>query len=220
MMCLLCNGHLSVETSFGELFLLRSAEHRVCESCLASFKAISDQHCSSCYKEGEGGQCQDCQFWADKGIEVTHQALFSYDEAMKSYFSHYKFDGDYELRYVFASILKSRLKSYRGYTVVPVPLGPERFQTRGFNQVEGLLDGAQIAYQDILEKDDTKATSSKNRQERLESEFVFRMKKNSKVPPKVLLFDDIYTTGTTLNRLKNLLLEAGCQTVCTFSLAR
>ena len=84
----------------------------------------------------------------------------------------------------------------------------------------GLLEAGNISYQDVLEKRDLQASSSKNRQERLNSDMAFSIKNNTSLPTKVLLFDDIYTTGTTLNRLKKLLLEAGCQEVCTFSLAR
>ena len=153
-------------------------------------------------------------------MTVQHQALFRYNDSMKEFFSTYKFEGDYELRKVFGNCLKKYLKAYRGYTLVPVPLSPERFQKRGFNQVTGLLEARSKPYQDLLEKREVAASSSKNRQERLDTDFAFSIKAGVSLPDKILLVDDIYTTGTTLNRLKKLLLDAGCREVYTFSLAR
>ena len=220
MMCCLCGGMVTEETSFIHLLCLSPADTQVCLTCLESFESISDQHCPTCFKEGVEKSCQDCQFWSEQGVVVQHQALFHYNSAMKEFFSTYKFEGDYELRKVFGNCLKKYLKRYRGYTLVPVPLSPERFQKRGFNQVTGLLEASGKSYQELLEKREVAASSSKNRQERLETDFAFSIKAGVALPAKILLVDDIYTTGTTLNRLKKLLLDAGCQEVCTFSLAR
>lgn len=147
-------------------------------------------------------------------------ALYSYNQAMKEYFSHYKFDGDYLLRKVFSEILQKELKKYKDYQIVIVPLSDERFTSRGFNQVEGLIKDTGLAYLDILVKKEVEASSSKNRSDRLLAEFPFLLKGGVKPPENILLFDDIYTTGTTLNRLKSMLLAAGCQNIKTFSLAR
>ena len=101
-----------------------------------------------------------------------------------------------------------------------VPLSDQRLKSRGFNQVEGLMKETGLTYLDILVKKEVEASSSKNRSDRLLTEFPFLLKDGVKPPKNILLFDDIYTTGTTLNRLKSMLLEAGCQNIKTFSLAR
>ena len=66
-------------------------------------------------KKGMSNICQDCQFWCKKGVKVDHAALYSYNQAMKEYFSRYKFDGDYILRKVFSKILQKELKKYKDY---------------------------------------------------------------------------------------------------------
>ena len=171
-------------------------------------------------KTGLSIKCQDCQFWCKEGIEVSHRAIFTYNQAMKDFFSRYKFDGDFLLRKVFASFLSEELKKYKEYQFVVIPLSKERYADRGFNQVEGLVDAAGFAYMDLLEKREERASSSKSRSERLETEFPFFIKSGVTIPKKILLIDDIYTTGTTINRVKKLLEEAGAEDVKTFSLVR
>ena len=48
------------------------------------------------------------------------------------------------------------------------------------------------------------------------TELPFFIKRGVTIPKKILLIDDIYTTGTTINRMKKLLEEAGAEDVKTF----
>ena len=171
-------------------------------------------------KTGLSTKCQDCQFWCKEGIEVNHRAIFTYNQAMKDFFSRYKFDGDFLLRKVFASFLSEELKKYKEYQFVVIPLSPERLLDRGFNQVEGLVEAAGFKYMDLLEKREERASSSKSRSERLATELPFSIKSKVSIPKKILIIDDIYTTGTTINRVKKLLEEADAEDVKTFSLVR
>lgn len=139
---------------------------------------------------------------------------------MKNYFSQYKFQGDYVLRFVFAKATKKAVKMFREHTIVPIPVSNEKFQVRGFNQVQGILDAANLSYRNILEKKDTLAQSSKTREERLRTQQAFKVKKGVDLPDKILLVDDIYTTGKTLQLAKQILLEAGVKEILTFSIAR
>ena len=220
MKCLLCDKGLKTELTFTSLLCFKKEEELVCESCFLSFESIGDNHCPGCFKKGLSIICQDCQFWCKQGVKVEHVALFSYNKAMKEYFSRYKFDGDYLLRKVFSKILQKELKKYKGYQIVIVPLSDQRLKSRGFNQVEGLIKETGLPYQDILIKKEVDASSNKNRSERLLTEFPFVVRDGAIIPKCILLVDDIYTTGTTVNRTKKLLLESGCQKIKTFSLVR
>lgn len=220
MICLLCAQHLKKNLTFGELLFLKKEESTLCLACYSSFEMIGEEHCPNCYKKGVSSSCQDCQLWCKEGIEVIHEAIFSYNQAMKDFFSRYKFDGDYILRKVFAMILKENLKKYKGYDFVLIPLSPERYAKRGFNQVAGLIEAAGLSHLDVLGKREEKASSSKNRSERLATELPFFIKEDSRIPKKILLIDDIYTTGATVNRVKSMLENAGAKDVKTFSLVR
>ena len=220
MKCLLCGQTMKVFLTFSSLLLLKNADSCLCSDCDSTFERIGEEYCPNCMKTGLSTKCQDCQFWCKEGIKVSHRAIFTYNQAMKDFFSRYKFDGDFLLRKVFASVLSEELKKYKEYQFVVIPLSPERLLDRGFNQVEGLIDAAGFKYLDLLDKREERASSSKSRSERLATELPFSIKSEVTIPKKILLIDDIYTTGTTINRVKRLLEEAGAEDVKTFSLVR
>lgn len=128
--------------------------------------------------------------------------------------------GDYCLRKIFQQDIKNNLKPFlkKGYTIVSVPLSEERLAERGFNQVEGLIEG--IPYRDIFEKRDIEKQSSKTREERLSQDNAFYLKEGINLPDKIIIVDDIYTTGSTLYQMVQLLEGIGIKEVLTFSLAR
>ena len=220
MICLLCAQHLKKNLTFGELLFLKKEEGSLCLACYSSFEMIGEEHCPNCYKKGVSSSCQDCQVWCKEGIEVSHEAIFSYNQAMKDFFSRYKFDGDYILRKIFATILRNFLIKYKDYHFILIPISPERYAKRGFNQVAGLIEATGLSHLDVLGKREEKASSSKNRSERLATELPFFIKEDSRIPKKILLIDDIYTTGATVNRVKSMLENAGAEEVKTFSLVR
>ena len=220
MKCLLCGQTMKAVLTFSSILLLRNDDSYLCSDCDSTFERIGEEYCPNCMKTGLSIKCQDCQFWCKEGIEVSHRAIFIYNQAMKDFFSRYKFDGDFLLRKAFASVLSEELKKYKGYQFVVIPLSPERLLERGFNQVEGLVEAAGFSYLDLIEKREERASSSKSRSERLETELPFFVKSGITIPKKILLIDDIYTTGTTINRVKKLLEEAGAEDVKTLSLVR
>lgn len=218
--CVLCDNSLGEKLTFCDLLSLTKPKIRACDACFDKFQRISEQHCPKCYRDGTSEICVDCQVWLEKGKEVSHKSCFVYNEAMKDFFSQYKFQGDYALYSVFTEILQKELKAYSDYTLVPIPVSSEKYQKRGFNQVTALLEGTKLPFREILEKYDTIAQSSKTRKERLQSQQRFKLKDSVQPPTKVLLLDDIYTTGSTLQLAKEILVEAGVKEIMTFSLAR
>ena len=220
MNCLLCGQSTKSDLTFSHLLLFKNERNYLCSACDSTFEKIGEYHCPSCMKRGLSTKCKDCKLWCKEGIQVDHKAIFTYNQAMKDFFSRYKFDGDFLLRKVFAPVLADELKKYRDYEFVVIPLSPERLLERGFNQVEGLVEAAGFSFKDILGKREESASSSKSRLERLATEIPFYIKTEAPLPKKILVIDDIYTTGATINRVKRLFEEAGVLGVKTFSLVR
>ncbi|GAB2021943.1 ComF family protein [Pseudolactococcus yaeyamensis] len=212
--CLLCHNTLTPSFQFSDIFLSRKPRETVCTDCWTEFEVISEKHCQICYKPNTDGICKDCQ---QRSPSNLHRAIFHYNDFAKTYFQAYKFQGDFRLRSAFNTVLTNSLKNQ---LIVPVPVSPERLQTRGFNQVTGFLSSANLSYLDLLTKKETRHQSHKNRSERLASDNPFVMKKAVIIPDKLVIFDDIYTTGTTLRHTANTLKNAGCTHVSTFSLFR
>ena len=220
MKCLLCNDWIESVPKLRDLITFNQREEYSCVSCKNQFKKLSKERCRNCNKELHRDTCIDCKLWMKKGYIPKHLAIYRYEENMKDYFSRYKFMGDYCLRKIFQKDIKNNLKPFfkKGYTIVPVPLSEKRLVERGFNQVEGLIEGS--PYQDNFEKRDIEKQSSKTREERLSQDNAFCLKKGIDVPDKIIIVDDIYTTGSTLYHMGQLLEAIGIKEVLTFSLAR
>ncbi|MCK8628907.1 ComF family protein [Apilactobacillus kunkeei] len=107
--------------------------------------------------------------------------------------------------------------------IVPIPVSIETKMNRGFNQVIGLL--GDIEYVDaLMVKEKRKVRQSElNRQQRIHNKQVFTI--NPKhvseiIDQKILLVDDIYTTGTTIRHAANVLRANGAKQVVGLTLCR
>ena len=220
MKCLLCNDWIESVPKLRDLITFNQREEYSCVSCKNQFKKLSKERCRNCNKELHRDTCIDCKLWMKKGYIPKHLAIYRYEENMKEYFSRYKFMGDYCLRKIFQQEIKANLKSFlkKGYILVPVPLSEERLEERGFNQVKGLLEG--IPYKNIFEKREIEKQSSRTREERLSQDNSFSLKKGIELPSKIIIIDDIYTTGSTLYQMVKLLDGLDVKEILTFSLAR
>ena len=214
MICLLCHTEYTIEATFHQLFLLKDSSPGLCTTCHNKFQLITPPYCSRCYKPDIKDVCSDCKNWEKEGIIVNHQAVFTYNTAMEEFFSRYKFLGDYRLLHVFHKYFQIE----KGYTIVPIPVSKQRFQERGFNQVAALLQ--QLPFSSLLEKEEGPAQNTRTRNERLKNKNTFTLKAKVKVPDKILLVDDVYTTGRTLQHAIAVLKQGGAQEIKTFSLCR
>lgn len=221
MKCLLCQQPMKSKVRAGSLVTFEKTKEDVCISCKDNYQLIPENHCPTCFKIQSTEVCTDCLYWEKQGHCVNHSSLYQYNEAMKDYFKAYKFSGDYVLKAVFVKEIQEALHSYqKDYQVIPVPVSRETYKDRGFNQVVAFLDEAGIVCDDIVEKEETAKQSSKTRQERLKTPQVFRLKKDGHLKKQVLVVDDIYTTGATIQLLTRLLRGNGVEIIKSFSLAR
>ncbi|MGX4686352.1 ComF family protein [Vagococcus sp. JNUCC 83] len=229
MPCLLCGKSEIYHLSLRELLLGREIEETVCcATCFMNFERLhylAKKHCYYCLKESSNEICDDCLYWQKKGMSLSrHHALYLYNEAMKDYMSSYKFQGNQSLATVFSNPIKESISRLSYDMVVPMPLSRKRLSDRGFNQIETLLSQAHVTFHPFLKKSNhNKKQSSKTRRERLKTthQFVVIPENQSLIKEKViLLVDDVYTTGSTMQHAKKTLLERQAKEVITFTLAR
>jgi ComF family protein len=120
-----------------------------------------------------------------------------------------------------------RLRGRQFDLIVPVPLHPARQRERGFNQAsllaELLARQSSIPLKPLLERIRyTNTQTALDRSERMENlHNAFRLRKNVDVRGlRVLLVDDVLTTGSTMNECARVLKRAGALSVYGATAAR
>ncbi|MFV0558427.1 MAG: ComF family protein [Enterococcus sp.] len=197
----------------------------LCPTCFSRLNCLTKQNsCPRCMKPKLPDTCQDCLRWQQEypQYQFSHQALFQYNEGMKEWLAAFKYHGDYRLAQTFHKEIRQALKKYRDCLLVPLPLTSERLAIRGFNQVEALLKAANLNYQSLLKRTDQQMPQAKKkRRERLAMEQPFALGADVSLSgKKIILVDDVYTTGRTLFYAAEIIQQNQGEVVLTFSLAR
>lgn len=145
---------------------------------------------------------------------------------------HFKYGRQIHLRYfvgrwLTAALDDERVRGLRFDVIIQMPLHPARQRERGFNKAsllaELLSKQMSIQYQPWLERVRyTTTQTALDRAERMENwHNAFRLRKNADVRPlRMLLIDDILTTGSTLSECARILKRAGALSVHAATAAR
>ena len=129
--------------------------------------------------------------------------------------------------WLFAALDDERLRGRAFDAIVPVPLHPARERERGFNQsallAQLLSAHMSVRAKAVLERIRYTTTQTAfDRAERMQNlHGAFRLRKNADVRDlRVLLIDDVLTTGSTLSECARILKTAGACSVHAATAAR
>jgi competence protein ComFC len=172
--------------------------------------------------------CLDCERGESQEINFLNKnrSVYLYNDFMKEMIARFKFRGDAELAHGFRfPMLEIYRKHFRSYLIVPIPLSEERLKERCFNQAQLLAEQLPGKVVPVLVRPvHSSKQSKKSRRERLsmtENPFMINPQFNKPVNgEKILLIDDIYTTGTTVRQAANALQALNPELVCSLTLAR
>lgn len=202
----------------------------ICKICEDKPTLVTEPRCKKCSKPielKEKEYCSDCErrgFHYDYGYSV-----WVYDDVMKRSIANFKYHNKKEnAAYYISEILKhygDRIRRLHPDAIVPVPIHISKYMERGYNQADILARGIGKELQlpvlsDLLLR--TKKTlpqkklNDKERLRNLMKAFQLNEKRASTYPNKlsrILLVDDIYTTGSTLEACTNVLKSNGIKEV-------
>lgn len=186
------------------------------QKCILCKNISSELICNNCYTEtfkyyGEQSQLK---------LGIEYLSIFKYETNIKPLLEELKFKKNMRiLSYLQNALLKAMPELKDIDLIIPVPLNPERFKERGFNQSELLIKKyAQIhnipLRTDILYRQyNTKKSftlSPQERHQQAQKAFaVWENKKGDVSEKNILLFDDIITTGNTIREIVNVLAPLG-----------
>lgn len=185
------------------------------------------------------GICRSCYDMLDKtSLSLPYKGTrsvsyimspFEYAGKMRRAILDFKFNNNRAYAPLLAAMMREYLNSYdiwdRFDCIIPVPLHEGRLKERGYNQSE-LLAKHISEYTEIPMRTDilfriraTKRQSSLKRLDRvLNVKDAFKCN-NDLSGRKILLFDDICTTGNTLQSCAEALEQAGAEKICALTLA-
>ncbi len=204
--------------------ILKSGEQGVCQTCEKNLPRISEPRCKRCSKPitSMGVEyCFDCsrrEYLVKEGF-----GPYLYDDSMKLVMKHYKYDGDQELGKAFGKKLAKESKDWiqkrMPDVILPVPVHEKRLRFRGFNQAEILASELSLELRIPMDADYLTRTVNTAPQKTLDvGERIKNLKKSftcglNRRYDTVLLVDDIYTTGATLEACAHALMKHGTKQV-------
>ena len=210
-------------------------EEYLCAACAAKAPRIKPPFCHTC-SEPFDGAITDTFSCANCAHRLLHfeaaVAAFRSRGVVRKIIHEFKYTHQTHLRHPVADWLSAtlddpRLNGRRFDFVVPVPLHPARKRERGFNQAELLAEifsvRAGLKMQSALERIRYTTTQTAfDRAERMENlRDAFRLRKKADVRGlRVLLIDDVLTTGSTLSECARVLKAGGAISVHAATAAR
>lgn len=206
-----------------------------CPGCLSTMSFTASPLCTSCglpFPETDGGNhlCEDCILSLPPFSMA--RSLGKYEAAMLDTIHLFKYHGKISageaLGRMMAKACYDSLVIENYSLIIPVPLHPEKLRERGFNQ--SLVLARQISKRFSIPVDftalrrvvHTEAQVSLSGQQRMANvRGAFEAADRSRIEgEKVLLIDDVYTTGSTVKECSKILMKSGAKEVAVLTLAR
>ncbi|HPC73298.1 MAG TPA: ComF family protein [Syntrophales bacterium] len=206
-----------------------------CRDCFSGIRFIDPPLCPGCgmpYAAGSASDhpCGDCL--SRKQHFTAARSLGVYENALLKAIQRFKYQGSLHVGEALGSLMASHLYPAFDRTeydvIMPVPLHVNRLRERGFNQ--SLLLARAIARTSPAELDFTtlrravgtaSQTGLKKEDRAKNVRGAFELADGSRVKgKKVLVIDDVYTTGSTVRECARVLMKGGAGSVGVLTLAR
>lgn len=203
---------------------------KVCRACEEKLKPITGARCFLCSKpleKAEQEYCRNCRSQShhyDRGIGV-----FTYGTVLQQSLIKLKYENRQEYGKFYgefaAVYAREQIQAWGIEALMPVPLHPKRMEKRGYNQAETIAKAAGKrlslpvdigSLKRIINTKPQKDLEEAARKQNLKHAFSVSGKLKYK---RILLIDDIYTTGATIDAAAAVLKRAGAEKVYFLTIA-
>jgi len=222
--------------------VMAEQEGRLCEDCITQLHPITKPFCEVCGQPFSGDmmdgfQCSNC---ADRALQFDFaRAAYRSQNIARVLVHRFKYNGHFFLAALLGKMLNEALDDPRmagvddnsEWVLVPVPLHARRFREREFNQAEEL--SREVARRRGLKTMNalrrnryTRNQAILDRAERLSNlrgAFAISPKtreRESVIGKKILLVDDVLTTGATASECARTLVASGAVKVVVITVVR
>jgi len=207
----------------------------LCQDCQALVEVLERQFCPVCSKVSIDGVCLDCRNRTN--LSGLYFAVSYKNPIVKKLIAQFKYEPFVkDLAGTLSSLIISHFQLLNKklpflenpHLIIPVPLHKKRLKWRGYNQAEELAKGLSAYYgmpvlKDFLFREkqtlSQQELKKEERKENIKGAFVCKNGEDIK-GKKILLIDDVFTTGSTMEECARVLKEAGAEEVLAVAVAR
>ncbi len=212
----------------------RTRTNPVCPSCVQALPFNTPPFCLKCSRHldhgNHNGICASCHDHPPIFDEAW--GMIRYEGMAKDLLHRFKFHDKTSLRHAFGDIIETFLTHYsisfdRDSILMPIPLHPLRLRERGYDQALLLANAISsvtelpVLHSHLIRVRNTPHQTGLNQKERFTNiTGAFKIKPSSTVQnKKIILVDDLLTTGATVNEAAKALKAGGANKVSVLTLA-
>jgi len=204
--------------------------HLLCLSCAELLEPITETTCNRCGQPMATPTAKTCNQCRGKTLHfTTNYALFIYEGFIRDIILNIKFRNKKNhakaLGYIWADFLRGKNPFMENAVLCPLPLHKKKQRERGFNQAEVLAaalgKGLNLPVEKALIRTvDTPPQAGLHPAARVENVAdAFSVTSGYTVAGKhIIIVDDIYTTGASINECARVLQENGAAQVMCLTL--
>jgi ComF family protein len=205
--------------------ILENREVKVCTECVRRLHFVGKPCCLQCGKEIDDGEAEYCDACREKPRSyIKGYPAVVYDDEINPCMMAFKYSGKRGYADFLASLIVRRhgqeIIALNPDVLLPVPIHKARLKKRGYNQAELLAKSLskylEIPYDSnlLIRQKNTRALKTMDGSEREQNlKNAFNSVSKSVEYRRVLLVDDIYTTGATIEGCTHILKGLGLQEV-------
>lgn len=210
--------------------LFKDTKHCLCDNCFSNLPFKDSCVCIKCGDSitGEGNYCLSCKNNANKPYNKAF-APFKFKDSIVKIIHDLKYNNQKWIAPFISEFLVDEVlqQNVSVDVIIPIPLNIKRYNERGFNQSEIICEklvtklNMKVDVTSLVRSKYTKTQTNLTRAERSENlKDAFTVQNKEAIKGKsILLVDDVFTTGATMEEACKVLRKAGAKNIYCLTIA-